>query len=276
MAASMASCFGRKVVQKWTKSRFLFAKPFSNIRGISTSKNQHEKWHLCSAVCLERSPVLTPPMTDIETQYFNHLQTLEREYSVLSDHELRHKKDLERAEKKKKGEDDDVEQNIQTALDVEDVWEQELQEFKPVSRITEADKTDNRKSTERKLDQKLMLLVKQKLGEQTHWVFPQRQRGDESSLREVAEKSLSLCGDDLKAAFLGNSPCGFLKYKYGKDIDGHIGAKVFFFKAYHDSGDVKPAKSESIQDHLWVTKAELKDYVSEGYIKEIDKFVLEL
>lgn len=51
---------------------------------------------------------------------------------------------------------------------------------------------------------------------------------------------------------------------------------MFFFKAYHDSGDVKSAKSESIQDHLWVTKAELKDYVSEGYIKEIDKFVLEL
>jgi hypothetical protein len=51
---------------------------------------------------------------------------------------------------------------------------------------------------------------------------------------------------------------------------------VFFFKAHYHSGDVKPTDSESILDYLWVTKSELKDYVTVGYKEELNKFILEL
>lgn len=60
----------------------------------------------------------------------------------------------------------------------------ELQEFEPASRVTEADRTSDVRSLERKLDRVLYLLVKKP--RQDHaWQMPQGGVEEEESLIEV-------------------------------------------------------------------------------------------
>ena len=47
-----------------------------------------------SAVCLERLPVITQPMTQLEKDYSEMMNIVEREESLLSDHTLRHLDDM--------------------------------------------------------------------------------------------------------------------------------------------------------------------------------------
>lgn len=46
------------------------------------------EWHLVSAVALERRRVITEEMNSLEKRYFEMLQQMEVEASLLSDHEL--------------------------------------------------------------------------------------------------------------------------------------------------------------------------------------------
>lgn len=56
--------------------------------------NTNQKWDLFSAVCLERKPVVTPALTEIEKEYKQYLKDLEFELSVKSNFELRHEADV--------------------------------------------------------------------------------------------------------------------------------------------------------------------------------------
>ena len=49
---------------------------------------------------------------------------------------------------------------------------------------------------------------------------------------------------------------------------------MFFYKAQLQSGSVKAQKDA--QDFVWLTKEEIKDYVSDRYMHKINDFVLEL
>ena len=51
-------------------------------------------WHLYSAVCLERLPVVAPPLSSAEQRMATLLRQLEFESSLKSDHEMRHEMDM--------------------------------------------------------------------------------------------------------------------------------------------------------------------------------------
>ena len=51
--------------------------------------------------------------------------------------------------------------------------------------MTEADKADDKKSINRKLDQKLIFVVNQKLGDDKAWILPQVLREQNENLRQV-------------------------------------------------------------------------------------------
>jgi large subunit ribosomal protein L46 len=235
-----------------------------------------------SAVCLERPPVITQERNEQELEFARLRVTREVEQSCLSDHELRHREDLTLAAKKQQeGYEDTGDQVRTTALEWEDACEEELKAFKPASRKTEADLSKDVRSLERRLDRRLILLVKQQLGDKPLWVLPMQRRLEGESMRGAAERAVaSLCGPHLCATFLGNAPCGYYAYRYPPPMQtssGCSGAKVFFFKAQHRSGQVALSdKDKTVSDFMWVSADDLNQYLVPTYARRVKKFLLDL
>ncbi|KFU94467.1 hypothetical protein M959_09755, partial [Chaetura pelagica] len=205
---------------------------------------------------------------------------IELEKSHYSDHEIRKLEEEEQLRRRKESTFDDDEapgKTVIMAQDLEDKWEQKLQQFKAAPRVTDADKKNNRMSLDRRLDSNLMLLVKQKIGNQELWLLPQVEWQPGETLRGTAERALAtVLGDHIQAKILGNAPHGIYKYKFPKAIrtEHNVGAKVFFFKAFLQSSDWSQAELK--KDYLWVTKDELGDYLKSEYLKKVNRFLLDL
>lgn len=206
------------------------------------------------------------------------LQQMEIERSLYSDHELRALDEAEQLEKKKSDlyEEED-EKNILLVQDLEDMWEQKFLQFKPGARITDADVKNDRSSLHRKLDRNLILLVKDKLGDQDVWMLPQAEWQPGETLRQTAERTLAtLSENNLEAKFLGNAPCGHYKFKFPQAVraEGSLGAKIFFFKALLLTGDFSSAVEKG--RHVWASKEELGDYLKPKYLAQVRRFLLDL
>ena len=97
-------------------------------------------------------------------------QTMEIEQSLLSDHEMKHRADLARAELKKRGEDADLLLKDAgggaslTARDIEDAYLKEAKAFELGSRKSEADEKNDVTSVQRARDRPLRLIVDHKVG----------------------------------------------------------------------------------------------------------------
>lgn len=103
------------------------------IRTLSQNIETAEKWDLLSAVCLERQPIITKPMQDIQIRYQNMLQQIEFENSLMSDFEIRIQKEKQQPKKLK---DDKINiVSLQTTQDFQETVEQELINFKFAPRI---------------------------------------------------------------------------------------------------------------------------------------------
>ena len=63
----------------------------STLAAATAGNSPAAKWDLLAAVCIERPPYVTPPLSDIEQKTVNLLQLKEFEESMLNDHELKHK-----------------------------------------------------------------------------------------------------------------------------------------------------------------------------------------
>ncbi|KFO76523.1 hypothetical protein N303_10980, partial [Cuculus canorus] len=206
---------------------------------------------------------------------------IELEKSQYSDHEIRKLQEEEQLRRRKESAYDDEDEapgkTVIMAQDLEDKWEQKLLQFKAAPRITDADKNNDRMSLNRKLDSNLMLLVKQKIGNQQLWLLPQVEWQPGETLRGTAERAMAMfLGDRIQAKVLGNAPHGIYKYKYPRAIrtEDTVGAKVFFFKAFLQSSDLSQAELK--EDHLWVAKDELGDYLKSEYLKKVNRFLLDL
>ena len=63
------------------------------VASSATSTSTSPKWQLLGAICLERTPIITPPMTEIEQQVSQMLERNDVAKSLKSDHELKHEQD---------------------------------------------------------------------------------------------------------------------------------------------------------------------------------------
>uniref|UniRef100_A0A8D8Y964 Large ribosomal subunit protein mL46 n=1 Tax=Cacopsylla melanoneura TaxID=428564 RepID=A0A8D8Y964_9HEMI len=245
---------------------------------VNTQSSSKGKWDLMSAVCLERKPVITKELNEIEKKVQSLMWEVELENSLKSDHELRCIADTIRAQKLKNNTlnvdmiDDALQQ---TGQDFLDMGLNELKKFTPANRITKADKENDNKSTHRKLDKHLVLLLNEKLGDKLHWILPFGKRLDGETMRQTAERVLAeKFNKTIQARFYGNAPCGFYKYKYPKSLQAEtniLGAKVFFFKAEYLDGDVKDKKLE----YTWACREELNELMLDDYNRSVSLFLID-
>lgn len=201
------------------------------------------------------------------------MKQIEFEQSHKSDFEIRDEKDKLIAQLTQKGKYDDVESALQqTAQDLKDAWRDELQTCQLNSRITEADRKNDLKSTNRKLEETLILLVEQTLGNGKHMILPQGKRQNGETMRQTAERVLKEnCGDDIDVMFYGNAPCGFYKWKYPSDQRGEsVGAKLFFYRAAYKKGVINDKQSK----FEWLDKVELQGKLKSQYADSVSQFVL--
>ncbi|XP_062233024.1 uncharacterized protein LOC133930403 [Phragmites australis] len=138
-------------------------------------------------------------------------------------------------------------------------------DYVPAPRITEADKTNDRKSLQRALDNKLYLL----LYGNTYgapdgmpvWHFPEKIYENEDNLRLCAESALnSVIGGLNNTYFVGNAPMAHIVVEKSED------SKVSPFKRFFFKSQVVGATKYHIgkcQDYVWVTKDELLEYFPE-------------
>lgn len=87
--------------------------------------------------------------------------------------------------------------------------EEENRNFQPASRETEADKSNDLKSTLRRLQYTLILLLKNK---DTGWEMPVSNIIEKETLRQAAERILQeSCGSEINVKFISNAPAGVIK-----------------------------------------------------------------
>ncbi|XP_006152832.1 39S ribosomal protein L46, mitochondrial [Tupaia chinensis] len=279
----MALPAGRRlceVARGWRRFGGLWAGSLGSRRlalGAAPSSSR-SPWRLLGALCLQRPPLVSKPLTPLQEEMAALLQQIEIEKSLYSDHELRALDEAQRLAKKKADlYDDEDEQGILLVQDLEDMWEQAFLQFKPGDRVTEADKKDDRTSLHRKLDRNLVLLVRERLGDQDVWMLPQAEWQPGETLRGTAERTLAaLSENNMAAKFLGNAPCGHYKFKFPQAMrtEGNLGAKVFFFKALLLTGDFSQAGKKG--PHVWVSKEELGDYLKPKYLAQVRRFLWDL
>ncbi|KAK9684723.1 hypothetical protein RND81_10G227800 [Saponaria officinalis] len=136
-------------------------------------------------------------------------------------------------------------------------------DYQPAPRITEADKSNDRRSLERALDRRLYLLLhgpsSGSPGEKPVWHFPEKPYENEETLRKCAESALkSVLGDLTHTYFVGNAPMGHMNVSTEK-TDLNPRKQRFFFK----SQVIASNKFDVSGDYVWVTKDELLEYFPE-------------
>ncbi|XP_077283070.1 mitochondrial ribosomal protein L46 isoform X2 [Arctopsyche grandis] len=238
------------------------------LRPLTTDKSlEKDRWDILASVCLERLPIVTPSLNDTELKYKKFLENIETNQSFKSDHELRHEKEIFAKNIKENQSDTGV--SIVTAQDFEDASTDELSNFKFPS-ITTADKKNDQKSLERKLQSHLVLLVEQQLGDKKKFILPQGKHQNGETLRQTAERVFKeACGEDLNVQFYGNAPCGYHRYTF-KTKEGSVGAKVFFYYARHISGQISKDRQ-----YKWLTRNELQSVLPEKYHTSVSNFLVE-
>ncbi|OMO90331.1 Ribosomal protein L46 [Corchorus olitorius] len=137
-------------------------------------------------------------------------------------------------------------------------------DYVPAPRITEADKTNDRKSLQRALDRRLyLLLYGDSYGAPSGkpvWHFPEKVYDSEETLRKCAESALrSVLGDLSHTYFVGNAPMGHMVIQPTENVPEPY--KRFFFKSQViDTNKFNIGKCE---DFVWVTKDELLEFFPE-------------
>ena len=202
----------------------------------AASKPEGDKWDLWTAVIVERPASLTKELGDIERTVFQTMRKMEDEHSLKCDFELRQERDLENAERKKKGlEPLSAAGDIRLAEDLLEEWKKDAEQFEPAPTRTKADEENDLRSPQRELSRPLRLVVEMKWprGEgDVEWVWdlPTTKWREGETLRETAERALrEICGDGLKVQVLGNAPFAMYTFGHGqkaREVTKTKGGKV--------------------------------------------------
>lgn len=147
-------------------------------------------------------------------------------------------------------------------------------EFEPGPTVTEADKTNDRRSLDRALTRRLYLLIRGTpyggAKDSPVWHFPEKEYAKEDTLRKCAEEVIKpFVNNPADVYFVGNAPCGHLHYRLSEP-----NYKRFFFKSQLIAGKVH-VKGKKIKDYAWVSKEELPEYLDPSDLEYMKKMLID-
>ncbi|KAI0013985.1 39S mitochondrial ribosomal protein L46-domain-containing protein [Xylariaceae sp. FL0662B] len=142
---------------------------------------------------------------------------------------------------------------------------------RPMDRITEADKTNDVRRLDRKLDRTLYLVVRRSDGK---WLFPTDDVHSDENLHETANRVLeSAAGVDMNTWLVGRVPVAHFVRHPEFNEDGsrkQRGEKIFFLKGRIMAGQADLNDNKlGLDDFNWLTKEELKDKLGSDYFHAV-------
>jgi hypothetical protein len=153
-------------------------------------------------------------------------------------------------------------------------------DLKPGDRITAADRAGDVRTTARKLDQQLYLIVKRSGDRGGHsWGFPQSAVKQGESMRDATLRTFSgWLGTDLVPYLTASMPAAHLFYNFPAPIEGQKGSMSFYYplEVLKGSDKMELAKlpcskgPQQVEDFAWLTKEELKPYLHASLFKAVD------
>eukprot|EP00123_Amoebidium_parasiticum_P012273 comp21241_c1_seq1/m.28927 comp21241_c1_seq1/g.28927 ORF comp21241_c1_seq1/g.28927 comp21241_c1_seq1/m.28927 type:complete len:301 (-) comp21241_c1_seq1:404-1306(-) len=248
-----------------------------------SSQPQHR---LKVATVLERYEVLTRDLSPFEQQYKEFADMIHVEKSKYSIEEVFALAAQQGTKKEEKGKGKGKQKQKKGAAAAAETpaeeeqkpdantqaWTQEAKKdtFVPASRITEADQSNDRHSTDRRLQDVLYLIVKAKKG---GWILPEGDHEGVENMRKTAERTLKAAVDGsggMTVSYLSNAPLGMMPSPPTTPDE-----KVFFFHAHWLAGSVQ-VDSSKYEDFAWVTATEMKEYVTPEYFASVRPLLREL
>mmetsp|Transcript_7409 Transcript_7409/g.12462 ORF Transcript_7409/g.12462 Transcript_7409/m.12462 type:complete len:282 (+) Transcript_7409:98-943(+) len=145
--------------------------------------------------------------------------------------------------------------------------------FTPAPRETEADRTNDRSTINRKLTESLFLVVKRNRKDNA-WQFPQGKWLEGETMRETSERIIDRSVGEVRRWFVSNAPIGHVCYAYPKEMQQQrkqYGAKVFFYRAQLIEGNMK-LETRLYTDMAWISRDEVGEYFNEDmaeYMREL-------
>ncbi|KAF9914436.1 54S ribosomal protein L17 mitochondrial [Lobosporangium transversale] len=246
---------------------------------------------IVAGVVVSRQPLILRDLTPFEKEYFTYQKSLERDNAAPFAAEFYFKKGsvAERRWKQQEAEgaagsnasssSSEASSTSATAQsETVDISEEDRvaaieTKVQFNDRVTEADRKNDIRSLERALQRTLYLIVK-KPRDLHSWQFPQGGVHVCENLQEAANRELQEeCGGNMDLWFVGRVPIGHYEYSHPKGTTSATsiplkGTKVFFMKAHIFAGQVQ-VDNQEIVDFAWVTKEEMKDYVSAEYYQAV-------
>ncbi|CCE62093.1 hypothetical protein TPHA_0B04230 [Tetrapisispora phaffii CBS 4417] len=254
-------------------------------RSLATSSEKAVSSSLRAGIILSRNPIVTPDVTNFEQNYYTYQALLERRLMWTFPHYYYFKRGTLSQSKFSSAQPGpisklpgvwfpkgvpDVKHNRERRLKQEVVLPKskgDVQEgngksddltrsIEPNSRITEADKTNDITSLERKLSRTLYLLVQNK---NKIWTFPNFDATNTGLHKDAEEGLRSLGGEKMYTWTVSKKPLGFIENKDG--------SKEFLIKSHILAGSFQLLKKNehNISNFAWLTKEEIKEKVSQSY-----------
>ncbi|KAI1247877.1 hypothetical protein MGN70_011770 [Eutypa lata] len=142
---------------------------------------------------------------------------------------------------------------------------------RPMDRITEADKTNNVRRLDRKLDRTLYLVVQ---GKDKKWQFPSGDLPTDERLHETAARVLkSAAGVNMNTWIVGRVPVAHMVTHPKFDEVTSLkkpGEKVFFLKGRIMAGQADLKDNQmGYKDFHWLTREELEEKMEPDYFHSV-------
>jgi large subunit ribosomal protein L46 len=137
--------------------------------------------------------------------------------------------------------------------------------YTPAPIVTEADKTGELQTHNRKLQERLYLTIPS-ADDPSKWIFPTVLVKDEETLLAAAKRAVKQVGPTMDIWCPSNCPWAVDLSVHNKP-EGFFGTKTFFLKVQHDEGDADISKQ-----FAWLSRTEMAERVREQEGVKASKF----